>query len=234
MNNILELEGNLFDAPENAALIHACNCQGTWGKGIAETFRAKYPGAYRIYRAHCQKYLQQQSKTSGRPIDSTAQGTEGSREGSKRVLRSPEGTALLIPPQPEDYYVLLQEETDTATEPRGKKRRRVNKCGGKQLAGKRHWIVCLFTSWHYSSKQKSSPEVILENTTLALEDLKRQLQDLEMTATDESRKPKETPTDLWSCRFNAGLFGVPWQETKAVLEEAGLRVTVVRPVGECL
>lgn len=37
--------------------------------------------------------------------------------------------------------------------------------------------------------------------------------------------------ELWGCRLNAGLFEVPWERTKAVLEEAGLAVTIVQPPG---
>lgn len=59
MENITEIEGDLFLAPEGAALIRtsfyathsytsdtltrcfidACNCQGSWGKGIALEFK---------------------------------------------------------------------------------------------------------------------------------------------------------------------------------------------------
>ena len=42
----------------------------------------------------------------------------------------------------------------------------------------------------------------------------------------------EVPGALFACRFNAGLFGVPWKETRGVLDGMGVRVTVVRPVGE--
>lgn len=41
-------------------------------------------------------------------------------------------------------------------------------------------------------------------------------------------------TELWSCRFNSGLFNVDWSRSRRVLEEAGLEVTVVRPPGEAL
>ncbi|KLJ09960.1 hypothetical protein EMPG_14626, partial [Blastomyces silverae] len=70
MSIITEIEGDLFDAPEGTALIHACNCQGSWGKGIAQVFREKYPAAYQIFRAHCQQYLshpQTQTQTHTRP-----------------------------------------------------------------------------------------------------------------------------------------------------------------------
>ena len=47
-------EGDLFtNAPANAILVHACNTQGSWGKGIATAFRTKYPDAYKIYHDTC-------------------------------------------------------------------------------------------------------------------------------------------------------------------------------------
>ncbi|KAK6362915.1 ADP-ribose 1''-phosphate phosphatase [Orbilia blumenaviensis] len=45
--------GDIFAAPPNSVLIHACNCQGSWGAGIALKFRQTYPAAYSIYRDHC-------------------------------------------------------------------------------------------------------------------------------------------------------------------------------------
>ncbi|RAH46499.1 MIF domain protein [Aspergillus brunneoviolaceus CBS 621.78] len=88
---ILEIEGNLFDAPDGAALIHACNCQGHWGKGIARKFRDKYPNAYIAYRTHCLDY-----NTLNTEVVVTG-------ETGPRRLRLPEGTALIIPPQHGDY-----------------------------------------------------------------------------------------------------------------------------------
>ncbi|KAK3902741.1 hypothetical protein C8A05DRAFT_33551 [Staphylotrichum tortipilum] len=45
--------GDIFSAPPATLLIHACNTVGSWGGGIALAFRARYPSAYGIYRAHC-------------------------------------------------------------------------------------------------------------------------------------------------------------------------------------
>lgn len=50
---IIDKVGDLFTAPDNAVLIHACNCVGSWGAGIAAAFKQKYPVAYRIHNAHC-------------------------------------------------------------------------------------------------------------------------------------------------------------------------------------
>ncbi|KAK6344088.1 ADP-ribose 1''-phosphate phosphatase [Orbilia brochopaga] len=63
---------DIFAAERGSVLIHACNCLGSWGAGIALAFREKYPAAYNVYRAHC--------ATRGNP---------------STLL----GTALLIPPQ---------------------------------------------------------------------------------------------------------------------------------------
>jgi ADP-ribose 1''-phosphate phosphatase len=45
--------GDIFAAPPNALLIHACNTQGSWGAGIAAAFRTQYPESYKRYRAYC-------------------------------------------------------------------------------------------------------------------------------------------------------------------------------------
>lgn len=67
--------GDIFAAPANALLIHACNCKGVWGRGIAAAFKAKYPAAFKIYKAHCNK-----------PVNQLI------------------GKSLLIPPQPGDRH----------------------------------------------------------------------------------------------------------------------------------
>ncbi|KAK5662856.1 hypothetical protein OQA88_6267 [Cercophora sp. LCS_1] len=56
---IKEKVGDLFAAPPNAVLIHACNAIGSWGGGIAAAFRQRYPDAFRIYNAHCKRSLPQ-------------------------------------------------------------------------------------------------------------------------------------------------------------------------------
>lgn len=66
---IKEVQGNIFNAPDNSILIHACNCQGVWGSGIAAAFRQHYPKASQQYARYCDRG--QKAKT---------------------------GTALLIPP----------------------------------------------------------------------------------------------------------------------------------------
>ncbi|CRG91617.1 ADP-ribose 1''-phosphate phosphatase [Talaromyces islandicus] len=89
---ISETKGDLFDAPDGAALIHACNCVGSWGGGIARAFRDRYPAAYKVYNSHCRNF--QQKPEQHTIIDS--------RTSKSRTLTLPLGTALLIPPQEVD------------------------------------------------------------------------------------------------------------------------------------
>ncbi|GES62242.1 phosphatase [Aspergillus terreus] len=201
-NKITEIEGDLFSAPDGAGLIHACNCEGSWGGGIAKAFREKvwihpipvfellndsisqYPTAYKIYHEHCKKY---QSKPEYKDVPSEST--------TSRQVKLPEGTALFIPPQDKD-----------------------TKKGSKGPKG--HWIICLFTSPGYG-KKVSPPDVILQNTRLAVADMKRQVDELGADI-----------GELWSCRFNSGLFKVEWELSRKILEEFDLKVTVVRPEGE--
>jgi ADP-ribose 1''-phosphate phosphatase len=50
---LTERIGDLFSAPSNTLLVHACNCVGSWNAGIALAFQKKYPAHYAIYQAHC-------------------------------------------------------------------------------------------------------------------------------------------------------------------------------------
>ncbi|KAK2751073.1 ADP-ribose 1''-phosphate phosphatase [Myotisia sp. PD_48] len=214
MARVIETKGDLFRAPPGAALIHACNCQGNWGKGIAKEFKERYPRAFQIYRSHCQKYLSgPQSKLITRTQIANESGSE--KSGLNRLLRLPEGTALIIPPQERD-----QQHHSSGLGSR-RSRRRPPRTGPRaaHTQPRDHWIICLFTSWHYGAARRSPSDVILENTVLAVEDLKNQI----------SAGKAESDLQLWTCKINAGLFGVPWESTKAVLEQSGLGFRVVSP-----
>ena len=50
---VIEDTGDLFAAPPNTLLIHACNCTGSWSAGIAKAFQTHYPSAYQTYSNHC-------------------------------------------------------------------------------------------------------------------------------------------------------------------------------------
>ncbi|OOQ86925.1 ADP-ribose 1''-phosphate phosphatase [Penicillium brasilianum] len=184
---ITELPGNLFDAPEGSALIHACNTQGSWGGGIARAFKERYPAAYQVYRSHCLQFLR-----ARKPHEISDMYTH---VNSASIL--PLGTALIIPPQPAD----------------------------SRRSQKKHWIICLFTSAGYG-RRVDRPEQIINHTYAALRDLREKLTDLRLDGTEPS------PTALFSCQFNSGLFGVPWPDTRRVLDHSGLHVTVIYPPGD--
>lgn len=117
-------------------------------------------------------------------------------------VRLPLGTALVIPPQPEDYN------------------------NGK----KKHWIICLFTSSGFGSRV-DSPDQILNSTYAALEDLDMQLVMLKQP-NEEMGDGQPPPGALFSCRFNSGLFAVPWNDTRELIDDLGLSMTVIYPEGE--
>ncbi|KAL5385767.1 hypothetical protein DPSP01_004549 [Paraphaeosphaeria sporulosa] len=52
-SGLQERVGDLFDAPDDVVLVHACNTQGSWGAGIAKEFRRRYPMAFSLYQEHC-------------------------------------------------------------------------------------------------------------------------------------------------------------------------------------
>jgi ADP-ribose 1''-phosphate phosphatase len=51
--NLSEVSGDIFSAPDGTLIIHACNCLGSWGAGIAAAFKQRYPNAFNVYRNHC-------------------------------------------------------------------------------------------------------------------------------------------------------------------------------------
>ncbi|GAB7361645.1 hypothetical protein MBLNU230_g1696t1 [Neophaeotheca triangularis] len=50
---VTEVQGDLFKAPENTLILHACNCEGSWGAGVALAFKTHYPKAFEIYQNVC-------------------------------------------------------------------------------------------------------------------------------------------------------------------------------------
>jgi ADP-ribose 1''-phosphate phosphatase len=120
------------------------------------------------------------------------------------------GTCQLIPPQENDY-------------------KRTPSGSGK------HWIACLLTSVGYGKKATKThpamdkPDLILESTRRSLIDLREQLSKL-------AEENKKEVGELWSCKFNSGLFAVEWADTRRVLEAElrglGKIVLVISPAAE--
>lgn len=212
------------DTPKLIQTLDACNVKGSWGAGIAKAFKQKvcslfflfffallgstlctnrersanieemqYPAAFQCYKEHCEEYQQDSAHHDIVDLQSDDDDTIS--------VRLPLGTALVIPPQPEDYS------------------------SGK----KRHWIVCLFTSSGFGSRV-DSPESILNSTFAALQDLDMQL--VLLKEQTEGADDEQPPGELYSCRFNSGLFAVPWEQTRDVIDDVGLSMTVIYPEGE--
>lgn len=54
MSKIIYHQGSLFKAPVlHSILVHACNCQGRWGSGIAKEFARRFPEAHKDYQKLC-------------------------------------------------------------------------------------------------------------------------------------------------------------------------------------
>lgn len=47
------VKDDLFNAPAEHLLVHACNCQGVWGSGIAKEFKNRFPEAFKVYQYAC-------------------------------------------------------------------------------------------------------------------------------------------------------------------------------------
>lgn len=53
MKNYKVVKGDLFSAEPGTLLVHACNCKGVWGSGIAVEFKNRYPDAFKFYNSMC-------------------------------------------------------------------------------------------------------------------------------------------------------------------------------------
>lgn len=73
---------DLRDLPAGGYLVHATNCLGSWGAGVAAEIRDIFPAAYARYKEHC--------------------GSFERAPGSLHASRDLAGRCLVIPPQPED------------------------------------------------------------------------------------------------------------------------------------
>ncbi|KAJ5746952.1 uncharacterized protein N7511_008648 [Penicillium nucicola] len=183
-STVTEITGDLFTAPDDSALIHACNCEGVWGAGIARTFRYNYPAAYEIYRSHCQQHAEDRQAHHILNLEPRSDRTV--------IVNRPLGTALIISPQ----------QTDVA------------------INGRRHWVICLFTSTG-CGRHVASQEMILNATWSALMDMQRGVDQINW-----SNGPAGQIQSLHGCRFNSGLFGVPWARTRRLIDRVGIRMVV--------
>lgn len=73
-----------------------------------------------------------------------------------------------------------------------------------------HWVGWIVTSHHYAS-QKDSPELIKIQTTMALMELCKKI----YMGHDQEKYPT---IDVYSNKFNSGLFAVPWEDSELILK----------------
>lgn len=71
-----------------------------------------------------------------------------------------------------------------------------------------HWVGWIVTSHNYGPL-KDSPEVIKINTTLALRELCKAIY---------RAHPDHSSIDIYSNKFNSGLFAVPWEDSELILK----------------
>lgn len=73
-----------------------------------------------------------------------------------------------------------------------------------------HWVGWIVTSHNYGNL-KDSPDLIKIYTTMALEELCKKIY---------MAHPKEQwpSIDVYSNKFNSGLFSVPWEESELILD----------------
>lgn len=140
-------------------LVHACNCKGSWGAGIAAVFRRKFPECYKTHQKYCEKF-----KDSSQLL------------GTCQVIES-------VPSEP-----------------------------GHNLSGPT-LVVCLFTSDFFGG-EKLPPDEIVHYTKKSLEALAGELGEFQGQLDRNDGK-----VVLNMPQINAGLFGVPWENTVAVFPE---------------
>ncbi|KAL8767225.1 MAG: hypothetical protein Q9209_006230 [Squamulea sp. 1 TL-2023] len=227
---ITERIGDIFESPPNSILIRtdsvpilllhsltpfadACNTKGSWGAGVAAAFKKYSPSAFHFQKHHC--------TTPPSPSTTTTLAAH---------QKSLVGTCLLIPPFP---------TIKTST---GKPSPALSKPTPQQEE-KKFWIACLFTSCGYG-KNVDSSNAILRATENAVRDLRRQIEghgerrrlEIERRKGELGECGKEGENEVgwemgacYSVRINSGLFGVPWEETKKVLDKGGVDMVVLRP-----
>lgn len=72
-----------------------------------------------------------------------------------------------------------------------------------------HWVGWIVTSHNYGPL-KDSPELIKIHTTLALKELCKKIY--------TAHPAEDNPTiEVYSNKFNSGLFAVPWQDSELIL-----------------
>ena len=97
--------------------------------------------------------------------------------------------------------------------------------GDNNQPNSRIYVASLITSYHYG-RLVDPPDEILANTAKALESYETQIRLIQ----ESNRRSGLDPVgDVWAVKFNSGLFRVPWEQTKAIIEARKIHIVVVEP-----
>ncbi|KIX07766.1 uncharacterized protein Z518_02420 [Rhinocladiella mackenziei CBS 650.93] len=194
---ILEIEGDIIDAPDRAVIVHAVNCQGVWGCGMAAQLRKqmKFPYAFGVYKDHCLR--------AEKPYDLI-------------------GTCLLIEPQPGDYSHKMQRVMDK-WEPENSLVSGATVDGKRHWIACLFTSVGYGRPNMAANNPGKDPQkLILKHTRYALEELRTRLEGFGPSNLNEEtnwQADDMKPGELWSGKFNSGAFGVDWEMTRDILED---------------
>lgn len=83
-----------------------------------------------------------------------------------------------------------------------------------QIQKSNHYIGCLLTSREYGQHKDSQAEILMA-TESAMKMLLQQIRDQILNSKNSTSRINE----VWMCKINSGMFGVPWNQTKKVLED---------------
>ncbi|OQV11076.1 hypothetical protein CLAIMM_14976 [Cladophialophora immunda] len=191
--SISELAGELHDAPDRAVIVHAVNCQGVWGYGVALYLKKQYPEAFKIYKAHCE--------TANRPYDLI-------------------GTCLLIPPQPLDYEqeIMIKIKGTDKSISTGESLFRPQRWIACLFTSIGYGKPNMKTN----NPGKDPATKIVTNTRMALEDFRVQLEAFgpsNFNPRTAWKTDSDKPGEIWSPKFNSGAFGVDWEDTRMLISE---------------
>lgn len=53
MGRIIYKKGSILEAPKGSVIVHAVNCQGVWGSGVAKLLKDRFPGGFQAYKHMC-------------------------------------------------------------------------------------------------------------------------------------------------------------------------------------
>lgn len=93
---------------------------------------------------------------------------------------------------------------------------------GPPVTDRTFYIACLITSDGYG-KKVDPPAEILANTAKALDAFKAMVREFNA---DLASQGLPAAGAIWTVEMNSGLFKVPWEQTRAILEESGLDLIV--------